>query len=248
MLGAALAHQLGVPLAASWHTNVHQYAARRSQWALNLLPDARRVDASRGIETAALHCAALFYKTARLLFAPNPELCALLTEATGRPCVLMTRGIDNSLFTPTRRTARSPAETGAWTLGYVGRLSVEKNVALLPRVAQELKARGCAVRFLIVGQGAEEASLRSALPGAVLPGVLHGEALAEAYSNMDCFLFPSHTDTFGNVVLPSGARQARHLQVSQSSCRLSTAPRSGRMRPHPTEWRADAAVEAMQRQ
>ncbi len=201
MLGAALAHQLGLPLVASWHTNVHEYAARRSGWALNLLPDAHRVDASRSIEKAALRGAALFYKSARLLFAPNPELCALLAEATGRPCMLMTRGIDNELFRPSRRTTPRPEESGVWTLGYVGRLSVEKNVALLPRVARELHERGHDVRFLIVGQGAEEGALRAALPGAVLPGVLRGEALAEAYSNMDCFLFPSHTDTFGNVVL-----------------------------------------------
>ena len=202
MIGAALARRLGVPLAASWHTNVHEYLARRSHWVLRAVPAAHRPGAASGIERATLRAAALFYKSARVLFAPNPALCRLLSEATCRPCMLMTRGIDAELFSPARRTAPAPQQSGVWTLGYVGRLSVEKNVALLPRVAQELRTRGFHnIRFLIVGQGVEEAALRMGLPNASFPGVLRGEALAEAYSNMDCFLFPSHTDTFGNVVL-----------------------------------------------
>jgi len=57
------------------------------------------------------------------------------------------------------------------------------------------------VRFLIVGHGSEEASLRRDLVNAEFAGVLRGAALAEAYANMDVLVFPSHTDTFGNVVL-----------------------------------------------
>jgi glycosyltransferase involved in cell wall biosynthesis len=87
-------------------------------------------------------------------------------------------------------------------LGYVGRLSVEKNVALLARVERELAAMGVDdVRFLIVGHGSEEAALRRDLKKAEFAGVLRGPALARAYANMDVLVFPSHTDTFGNVVL-----------------------------------------------
>jgi glycosyltransferase involved in cell wall biosynthesis len=87
-------------------------------------------------------------------------------------------------------------------LGYVGRLSIEKNVALLARVERELAAMGMTgVRFLIVGHGSEEATLRRELAQAEFAGVLRGAWLAEAYANMDVFVFPSHTDTFGNVVL-----------------------------------------------
>ncbi len=172
---------------------------------MRALPAARRSGAARAIEGAALRAATLFYRSARLLFAPNPPLCALLQAATGRPCLPMSRGVDAALYRPERRTAPPPSESGIWTLGYVGRLSVEKNVALLPRVARELRARSLRFRFLIVGQGAEEEALRGALPEAVFAGVLRGEALAEAYSNMDGFLFPSHTDTFGNAVLEAMA-------------------------------------------
>lgn len=78
-----------------------------------------------------------------------------------------------------------------------------KNPCLLATVQQQqLIARGVTnFRFLILGQGAEEAWLREHLPRAEFPGVLHGPALARAYANMDLFVFPSHTDTFGNVVL-----------------------------------------------
>ncbi len=87
-------------------------------------------------------------------------------------------------------------------LGYVGRLSVEKNVALLAQVQQQLEKMGITnFRFLIVGHGAEEAWLRERLPRAEFTGVLKGEPLSAAYANMDLFVFPSHTDTFGNVVL-----------------------------------------------
>jgi glycosyltransferase involved in cell wall biosynthesis len=79
---------------------------------------------------------------------------------------------------------------------------VEKNVALLARVQQELERKGHkSFRFLIVGHGSEEGWLRERLPRAEFAGVLKGEALATAYANMDLFVFPSHTDTFGNVVL-----------------------------------------------
>ena len=57
------------------------------------------------------------------------------------------------------------------------------------------------VRFLIVGHGSEEASLRANLHHADFAGVLRGADLARAYANMDLLVFPSHTDTFGNVVL-----------------------------------------------
>jgi len=56
-------------------------------------------------------------------------------------------------------------------------------------------------RFLVIGHGDEEQTLRARMPHADFPGVLRGEALAQAYASMDLFVFPSHTDTFGNVVL-----------------------------------------------
>jgi glycosyltransferase involved in cell wall biosynthesis len=200
MLGAGLAHHLGLPLAASWHTNVHEYLARRSDWLLRLLPERQSAATGQKIEDLAMAAAASFYSVAQVLFAPNPALCALLERSTGRSCRLMQRGVDAELFHPAKRTRKS--EDGGAVLGFVGRLSVEKNVALLVQLQEELEQRGIHdARFLVVGHGAEEAWLRERLPRAEFPGVLRGEELAEAYANMDLFVFPSHTDAFGNVVL-----------------------------------------------
>ena len=198
-LGAWIAHHLRVPLVASWHTNVHEYAATRSGWFTRLFRG-RGPDVGRQIESAALWSTALYYKQARVLFAPNPQLCALLERATGRPCHLMTRGVDTETFSPAYRDRR--AEDRDFVLGFVGRLSIEKNVALLVTIEQQLRRHGADhFRFLIVGHGGEEAWLRQHLERAEFTGVLRGAPLARAYANMDAFVFPSHTDTFGNVVL-----------------------------------------------
>jgi glycosyltransferase involved in cell wall biosynthesis len=180
---------------------VHEYAALRSHWLFEGVPPAASaVGAARGIAGTALAILAWFYSLARVLFAPNPGLCRLLEEKTGRPCHLMQRGIDAELFCPNRRD-RDPLDAGV-VLGFVGRLSVEKNIALLAQVQKDLEGRGLRnFRFRIVGQGSEERWLREHLPRAEFTGVLRGEALACAYAGMDVFVFPSHTDTFGNVVL-----------------------------------------------
>ena len=170
---------------------MHEYASSR-------LPRRFGVRAARLAERVTLAATAWLYSRAEVLFAPNPELCALLAARTHRPCHLMQRGVDTALFDPgwRTRTAREP-----YVLGFVGRLSIEKNVALLPVVQRELERMGVAARFLIIGHGAEEGYLREHLAGARFAGVLRGEALARAYADMDLLVFPSHTDTYGNVVL-----------------------------------------------
>jgi phosphatidylinositol alpha 1,6-mannosyltransferase len=200
LLGALLAHHFRVPLVASWHTNVHEYAARRSLWLLRKLSKEKAPVGSLTIERSALSLTARFYKLARILFAPNVQLCELLEQSTGRRCYLMPRGVDTELFSPAHRGRG--ASDREFVLGFVGRLSVEKNVALLADVQHRLEALGVRnFRFLIIGQGAEESWLRANLPRAAMPGVLRGGALSRAYADMDLFVFPSHTDTFGNVVL-----------------------------------------------
>ncbi len=200
LIGAYLAKQLGVPLAASWHTNVHEYAAKRSFWFLRFLPTGHSTAAAMHIKHVTLGALARLYKVANVLFAPNAELCKLLERKTGRCCQLMPRGVDTLVFSPAHR--HRAGDDREFVLGFVGRLSIEKNVTLLKQVGEQLLAAGIAnFRFLIIGHGAEEAWLRENVPNAALPGVLQGAELSQAYANMDLFVFPSHTDTFGNVVL-----------------------------------------------
>ncbi len=201
MFAAYFAWKLNLPLAASWHTNVHEYAARRLTRFTTRMAGAWGQAAAQGVEGGSLAAILHFYAQAGVLFAPNLELCDMLAKRTGRPCHLMQRGVDTTVFSPRHRDAAKDSAETTHVLGYVGRLSVEKNVALLPPLEQALQAAGHRVRFLIVGHGAEQEKLRRAMPTAEFAGVLRGAELARAYARMDVFVFPSHTDTFGNVVL-----------------------------------------------
>lgn len=200
IFGAWFAWQMGIPLAASWHTNVHEYAARRMGWITNKLATRYGDVISQKVEDGSLWATSRFYSLAKVLYAPNDELCRMLEHTTHRPCYLMQRGVETAQFTPANRTR--PLDDPTLVLGYVGRLSVEKNVALLARIERELLGQGITgFRFLIVGHGDEEPMLRASLTQADFAGVLRGADLARAYADMDVFVFPSYTDTFGNVVL-----------------------------------------------
>jgi glycosyltransferase involved in cell wall biosynthesis len=200
IFGAYFAWRRGIPLAASWHTNVHEYAARRLEWLTRRIPRRAASSLEQRVEQGSLWATTRFYSLARVLFAPNEELCRMLEQATARPCHLMQRGVDTVQFSPAHRAR--PLDDSTLVIGYVGRLSVEKNVALLTRIERGLLDMGITIyRFLIIGHGSEEASLRASLKQADFAGVLRGPDLARAYANMDVFVFPSYTDTFGNVVL-----------------------------------------------
>jgi phosphatidylinositol alpha 1,6-mannosyltransferase len=198
MLGAWLAARANIPLAASWHTNVHEYASRRLEKLLGFLPDKHVKSMSAAAERQALAGAARFYKIARVLFAPNQELVDLLRQHTGKACYLMQRGVDAECFSPAKR---DPGER-PFTIGYVGRLSIEKNVRFLAEIERGLLASALTnFRVVIVGSGGDQEWLRANMRHAEFTGVLKGEALSKAYANMDVFAFPSFTDTFGNVIL-----------------------------------------------
>lgn len=198
MLGAFLAHDLKVPMVASWHTNVHEFGGRR----LAKIAPWMGSSVIHHVESVSMTLAARFYALAKLLFAPNAELCDKLALRTRKPVRMMQRGVEPDLFSPERR----PQGDRPFTIGYTGRLSAEKNVRMLAALDQKLRSAGVQnYQFLIVGEGSERAWLRENLPGAVLPGLLHGEDLARAYASMDVFVFPSETDTFGNVILEAAA-------------------------------------------
>ncbi|WP_051670848.1 glycosyltransferase [Bryobacter aggregatus] len=201
ILGAVAAKHMGVPILASWHTNLHEYAGTRLGSIVGaFLGESSRSKLEQFAESKALDALSLYYRMGRLLLAPNEELRRMLEQKTGRPCQLMHRGVERDLFHPLRRTRRD----ATLVLGFCGRLRPEKNVRLLVKLEEMLLAEGVTnYKFLIVGDGSEREWLRQNLKSVELPGVLRGEQLAEAYANMDVFLFPSWTDTFGNVILES---------------------------------------------
>jgi glycosyltransferase involved in cell wall biosynthesis len=201
-LGAYVAHRLRLPAVLSWHTNLHEYAGRRLGHAAGFLPEGARKPLSNLAERLSLRALFEFYKIGRVLLAPNEELSAMLERNCDRPALIMRRGVDTELFSPAKRDRRD----SLFTLGYVGRLSPEKNVRLLAKLEKGLIAAGRDdFRIVVVGAGSEITWLRQNMQFAEFPGVLKGEALARAYANFDLFIFPSETDTFGNVVLEAQA-------------------------------------------
>jgi len=197
-LGALIAHKLAVPLAATWQTNLHQYAKTRLTPVLSWLPQRWSAAVLDGAEKWALRGAMRFYRIPRLLFAPNPEIVALLEARTGKPCLLMSHSVDTEAFTPQFRDR----EPGPFTIGYVGRLTREKNVRLLARLDRALRERGHNdFRFMIVGGGAERPWLERQMPRAEFTGVLTRQNLSRAFANLDLLVFPSETETFGLAVL-----------------------------------------------
>lgn len=197
LMGALLAKQLRIPMTASWHTNVHEFAAWRLERRLGLLPESWRKAASGALEKSVLALFTKLYGAARTCFAPNPELIKMLQERTGKPTYLMRRGVEVDKFAPSKRDRSDDV----FELGYVGRISAEKNVRFLKRLEDGLIAAGITnFRVVVVGHGNEQGWLEANLKTGVFPGVLSGEALSRAYANFDLFTFPSFTDTYGNVI------------------------------------------------
>lgn len=197
IIGTHVAHSLKIALIGSWHTNLHEYAARRLEKKLGFLPDKARHTFTNTIERKILDGAKLYYKIPYMILAPNQELLQMLGDATGRAVRLMIRGVDTEMFSPAKRTVND----NILRFGFVGRLRAEKNVRMLADLEQKLIESGRSnFEFLIIGDGSERKFLEDNMKNAVFPGFLEGERLAEAYANMDVFVFPSETETYGNVI------------------------------------------------
>lgn len=212
IVGSYLAWKLQIPLVGSWHTNLHEFAARRMTRFLGFLPDATLRKITGFAERRIMQGAVLYYKMPKLVLSPNEELVELLGRGTGRTSRLMIRGVDVDSFSPEKRTVNDDV----FRLGFVGRLRAEKNVRLLIDLERELiKAGKQNFRFLIVGEGSERPFLEKHLKNAEFTGFLEGERLAEAYANMDVFVFPSETDAFGNVAQEANASGVPSIVTDQ---------------------------------
>ena len=201
-IGVYVAKSMKLPLAISWHTNLHEFGAMRLDKILGWMGTEARKSIVDFSEANILNMVLAFYKLGDVLYAPNGELVKMLAERTQKPVFLMKRGIDTSLFHPSRRTVNDDI----LRLGFVGRITPEKSVQFLRELEVKLQNAGVPLfRFLVIGDGSEREWLRDNLTAADLPGIQRGEELAVSYANMDVFVFPSRTDTFGNVVLEAFA-------------------------------------------
>ena len=181
----------GTPAVASYHTH---FASYLDYYRLGLL------------EGPTWRYLRWFYGSCRQVYVPSRSMLEVMrSHGIDGDLRLWPRGVESDLFNPGRRSAdwrreRSIGETEV-VVTFVSRLVAEKGLGVVRDVLNGLRERGVAHRAVIVGDGPERASLEAALPTAIFEGHLSGEALAAAYASSDVFLFPSETETFGNVTL-----------------------------------------------
>jgi glycosyltransferase involved in cell wall biosynthesis len=179
----------GIPALTGFHTQFHQYS---SHYGFGLLT---------GQIAATLR---RFHNRSDATLVPTAELRDELRERGFRNVHVFGRGVDTELFNPHRRSEALRhtwgAKTGTLVALYVGRLAVEKNLELVLRSCRAISTRSPAVKCVLVGDGPELERQRRAHPAFSFTGSRIGVELAEHYASADLFLFPSLTETYGNVV------------------------------------------------
>ncbi len=184
------ARSLGLAVTSDFRTNFHQYSRHYGLGLLSplVLAGLRRL-----------------HNLTRCTFVPTETLRRELAQAGFERLAVVGRGIDTERFTPARR---SPTLRAGWGVGddglvllHVGRLAAEKNVGLALRAFESVRQRRPDARMVLVGDGPARGRLQAAHPAAHFAGMLRGDELAAHYASADLFLFPSLSDTFGNVVL-----------------------------------------------
>ncbi len=183
------ARSLALPVSSDFRTNFHQYSRYYglglfAPWVLAYLR--------------------LFHNRTQATFVPTNALRESLHEAGFKRLQVVGRGVDTRLFSPARRSEDLRTQWGAQygpVLLYVGRLAAEKNVALALAAFEAVRTRKPSARLVMVGDGPLHARLRERHPEVIFAGIQRGEALAAHYASADLFVFPSESETFGNVTL-----------------------------------------------
>ncbi len=187
-----LSRLTGVPLLASYHTELAAYAGMRS--------------GDGGVEAIARGALAAFYGAPGVVLSPSPAADASLVDLGTEPSRIgrWERGVDSDRFDPAK--ADRDAYPGEIKVLYAGRLTREKGVGLLAESFLRARRSDPRLHLLLAGGGPEEGELRDRLGAhATFLGWLGGEELACAYASADAFLFCSSTDTYGQVILEAGA-------------------------------------------
>ena len=222
LAGRRVAHDLGLPLVTSYHTNFTSYA---EHYHLGFL-------AQPGWQYLKW-----FHGGAARTFCPTH---AIRRELEGRGfanVALWSRGVDGARFAPAYRSAALRAQLGAdndtVVVGYIGRLALEKGLPVaVEAMRQVMAAHPGRVRFLVGGDGPYEEAMRAIAPaGTTFLGRLEGTALSEAFASCDLFLFPSTTDTFGNVLLEAMASGVPVMGADVGPTRELLAPGRGWLVP-----------------
>lgn len=198
LAGLAIAKMLRLPLWGTYHTALPQYAQYLTE--------------DNAIYHFMWKYIVWFYNQLDLIFVPSKSTAEELREhgIDASKMKVFPRGVDLSLFHPTKRNGYLESHYSlkeGLKLLYVGRVSKEKNLELLGQVFKSLIRRHPDLHLIVVGEGPYLANMRQDMAGTpcVFTGYLEGEELAAVFASCDLFVFPSTTDTFGNVVLEAQA-------------------------------------------
>ena len=144
-----------------------------------------------------------FHNRTQATMVPTEALRAELARSGFERLTVVSRGVDTKLFDPGRR---SESLRGRWgvtaddlVMAYVGRLAPEKNLGVLLQAYKTVRDAMPQARLLLVGDGPLRTSLQASCPEAIFAGQQRGDELAAHYASADMFLFPSVTETYGNV-------------------------------------------------
>ncbi|MDO8314606.1 MAG: glycosyltransferase family 1 protein [Rugosibacter sp.] len=186
----AAAHKLDIPVVSEFHTNFHAYSRHYGfSWLEGLV---------------AMHLRRLHNKSAVTL-APTFAVARELTTAGYRTVRVVSRGVDTALFNPQRRSSELRAHWGVseeqLVVTYVGRLAAEKNLPLVTQAFAAIRQIYPTARLLFVGDGPMRTQLQRSDATYLFAGMRRNDDLAAHYASADLFLFPSLTETFGNVTL-----------------------------------------------
>ena len=183
------ARSVGLASVTGFHTQFHQYS---SHYGLGLLTQQIRETLRR------------FHNRSDATLVPTEALREELSRAGFQNVHVFGRGVDTELFSPRQRSAALRqtwgADADALVVVYVGRIAAEKNLDLALAAFQAIGERRPEARFVLVGDGPGLERLRRMHPDFICCGAKIGAELAEHYASADLFLFPSLTETFGNVV------------------------------------------------
>jgi glycosyltransferase involved in cell wall biosynthesis len=185
-LQAAL--KLRLPVCSDFHTNFHAYSRHYGiGW----------------LKTPIAAYLRKFHNRTRCTMVPTAAMRDELTEMRFRNLRVVARGVDTRLFDPARRSEALRESWGAAPADpvviYVGRLAPEKNLPALVAAFEAMRARAPLARFVLVGDGPDSAAFAARYPAFIYAGMRTGEDLATHYASADIFLFPSLTETYGNV-------------------------------------------------
>ena len=184
------ARNLGIPLVSDFHTNFHDYSRHYGfGWIAGLVTGYLRALHNRTVCT----------------FVPTHEMRDRLHASGFKGLAVVGRGIDTQMFSPVKRSAelrRSwQCENDTPVALYVGRLAAEKNLRLFVESVSAARWHRPDLRVVIVGDGPLGKRLRAENPDFIFAGMRTGEDLAAHYASADLFVFPSLSETFGNVTL-----------------------------------------------